>query len=156
MPGARFPVQMQQPGMMPQMQPGQAPQMVPGAMPAMVTMTPQQMQQMSPQQLAQMQMMMQAQMQMMMQAQMMMQQPGAQMPQQMPGFSQGQLPAQPGASSTQQAVQEPAQFNDLVTAFQQKNSISGGGNPSAGNVGSSHPAAAPAPSSSGNPFDMFG
>mmetsp|Transcript_87639 Transcript_87639/g.252747 ORF Transcript_87639/g.252747 Transcript_87639/m.252747 type:complete len:83 (+) Transcript_87639:2-250(+) len=64
---------------------------------------------------------------------------------------QQQQPVQPAAPG------EPV-FNDLVTAFQQKNSISNaaGGAPAAG----AQAAPAPAPSgppagNSGNPFDMF-
>merc|ERR1719331_2774561 len=118
--------------------------------------------------------MMQAQMQMMMQAMM---QPGSQqMPQQqMPGFPAGQAPTQPGVVPGQQAPAQPVPFNDLITAFQQKNSISGAapsaampqtmpqdvptGNISAVGAPALGAAPAPAPTSNaaaGNPFDMFG
>lgn len=147
--------------MMPGMNPT-VPQMMPGAaMPGM--MTPQQMAQMNPQQLAQMQMMMQAQMQMMMQAMGNMggmMQPHS-MPQQMPGNQMGQMAAGPGVPEQSNAASPGgAQFNDLVTAFQQKNSISGAAGAPA--QGPAQQAAAPGPAQptpgggSGNPFDMFG
>merc|ERR1712087_907554 len=107
--------------------------------------TQQQMAQMNPQQLAQMQMMMQGQTA-----------PG-QMGQQMPGQ---QMPGMPGGQPGMQrqpdaAGQGGAQFNDLVSAFQQKASVSGvsTGGPTA-NPGGAPPQQAP--NSAGNPFDMFG
>merc|ERR1719384_2180396 len=95
-----------------------------------------------------------------------MMQPGQQMPQQqMPGFPAGQMQAQPGVAPGQQVpMQQPAPFNDLITAFQQKNSISGAGPPAAmpqtmpqdfpvanvNAVGAPAPGAAPAPAPASN------
>ncbi|CAE8674792.1 unnamed protein product [Polarella glacialis] len=124
--------------------------------------------------LQQWQMMMQQQMQQMQMMHMMVQRQQGQMAAgtMAAGTMPGGMGGMPVAVSAAEVPGQtgPAQFNDLVSTFQQKNTISGpsaGMHPQADGAGmpggymqSAAAAAAPSPAAaggeSGNPFDMFG